>query len=123
MLLLFCAVHMSDITNQPLLFFLPNLKFLLNTVLQAAMINYLELARKIEGHPRTKLDLIIVWTGVEKGQAQSGTRVNVSIVLSSFPCVGKWEEPRARLRQISPLLPRFSLQGSRWFLGLVTTQA
>lgn len=65
---------MVDITNQPLLFFLLNLKFLLNAVLQAAPINSLELARKIEGHPRTKLDLIIVWTGVEEGQAQGGTQ-------------------------------------------------
>lgn len=74
---------MSDITNQPLLFFLPllNLKFLLNAVLQAAIINYLELAHEIEGHPRTKLDLITVWTGVEKGQTQGGTQVSVTVLL------------------------------------------
>ena len=71
----------TSLINHSFFFFLLNLKFLLNIVLQAAIINYLELARKIEGHPRTKLDLIIVWTGVEKGQAQSGTRVNVTMLV------------------------------------------
>ena len=47
-------------TNQPLLSFLLNLKFLLNAVLQAAIIHSLELAHKMERHPRTKLDLGIV---------------------------------------------------------------
>lgn len=85
---------MADITNQPLLFFLLNLKFLLNAVLQAATINSLELARKIEGHPRTKLDLIIVWTGVEEGQARGGTQVSVTVLLSLLFLCLVWESRR-----------------------------
>lgn len=131
MLPLPCPALMVDITNQPLLFFLLNLKFLLNAVLQAATINSLELARKIEGHPRTKLDLIIVWTGVEEGQAQGGTQGQCHCASeSSFPlsCPGEQEEPR-ETAQIPPLVwggdpSRGSELCSRSVLkvsGLVTT--